>query len=107
MKSRAPLFNGFLMLLALALARGLRHERGTQASKGELSNIRIHVESGRARATSQSGRFRSSAPRRFRFNIEREPLLDEHNVWRGRGRGPASRALSFACKFDRQGTLDS
>jgi hypothetical protein len=99
MKSRAPLFNGFFMLLVLALAAGC----GTteeRARKKEQSNLRIHAETGGQSDMSSAISVIRASP--IRLNIEREPLLDEHNVVAAlveEQRG----GFVIRVKFDRQG----
>jgi preprotein translocase subunit SecD len=97
MKSRAPVFNGFLVLLALALLAGC----GTLGKKKELSNIRVHVESGGRDDLSSSISVIRSAP--IQLNIERDPLLDENNVVAATVEEQHG-AFVVRIKFDRQGS---
>lgn len=76
MKNRVRVFNGFLVLLALALAAGCGTPEERKRKK-ELSNIRIHAETTRTDQGAAISVLRS-AP--IELNIEREPVLDEHNV---------------------------
>ena len=77
MKSRALVFNGFLTLLSLALATGCGTTEDSKRKK-EMSTIRIHLESDGQADHSSAITVHRSAP--FQLNIEREVLLDEHNV---------------------------
>ena len=100
MKSRAPLFNGFLMLLVLAVAAGCGTTEERQRRK-EKSTIRIHAEAdGRGDLSSAISVIRS-AP--VLLNIEREPLLDEHNVEAATVEEQRG-GFVIRVKFDRQGS---
>ena len=99
MKSRAPVFNGFLVLLAFALAAGCgtseEHKR-----KKELSNIRVHLESqGREDMAPAISVIRASP---VKLNIKREPLLDENNVVAAAVEEQQG-GYVIRVKFDRQG----
>lgn len=100
MKSRAPVFNGFLVLLVLALVAGC----GTQEErkkKKELSNIRVHVETSGQGDLAPSISVIRAAP--VKLNIEREPLLDENNVL-GASVEEQHGGYAIRIKFDRQGS---
>lgn len=99
MKSRAPLFNGFLMLLVLALVAGCGTTAERQRKK-EKSNLRIHAETGGQGGMSSAISVIRSAP--VLLNIEREPLLDEHNV-EGATVEEQRGGFVIRIKFDRQG----
>jgi hypothetical protein len=77
MKSRALLFNGFLVVTAFVLFAGCTTSE-ERKRKHELSNIRVHVESDSQADQSSGISVIRSAP--VRFNIDREPVLDEHRV---------------------------
>ncbi len=77
MKSRALLFNGFLALIALTFIAGCATSE-ERKRKHELSNIRVHVESDSQADQSSGISVIRSAP--IHFNIDREPVLDEHRV---------------------------
>lgn len=101
MKSRVQVFNGFLLLLAFALATGCGSTEERRRKK-ELSNIRIHVE-GDTRSDQAAGVsvFRSSP---MRLNVEREPILDENNVVAATVEPDAAGGFVVRVKFDRQGS---
>ena len=100
MKSRALLFNGFLVVVVLAVATGCLTSEERQRKK-ELSNIRVHVESDSQADQSSAISVIRAAP--VRFNIDREPVLDEHNVAVAR---VVDQIAGFAIdvQFDRQGS---
>lgn len=77
MKSRALLFNGFLALAVLASVGGCATSQEHQFRR-QLSNIRVHVQSDSQADKSSAIAVIRSNP--VRFNIDREPILDEHNV---------------------------
>lgn len=77
MKSRAFLFNGFLVVTAFVLFAGCATSEERKRKK-ELSSIRVHIESDSQTDQSSAISVIRSAP--VRFNIEAEPVLDEHNV---------------------------
>ena len=76
MKSHVRVFNGFLVLLAVALAAGCGTSEERKRKK-ELSNIRVHAETTRTDQGTTISVVRSSP---IELSIEREPVLDEHNV---------------------------
>ena len=77
MKSRPPVFNGFLALLVLALIVGCSTTEERQRKK-ELSNFRVHAETGGHADMSSAISVIRASP--IRLNVEREPLIDENNV---------------------------
>jgi hypothetical protein len=99
MKSRALLFNGFLVLLVLALATGCGTSEERKRKK-ELSNIRVHVETDGQRDLTPAISVIRAAP--IRLNIEREPLLDENNVVAASVEEQRG-GYVIRIKFDRQG----
>lgn len=99
MKSRALLFNGFLVVAAIALMTGCAFSEERKRNR-ELSNIRIHVESDSQADQSSAISVIRSAP--VRFNIEGEPVLDEHNVASARVVDQFG-GFSIDVQFDRQG----
>jgi hypothetical protein len=100
MKNRVRVFNGFLVLLALAVFTGCGTSEERKRRK-ELSNIRIHVESDTRTDQASAVSVMRSAP--ILLNVEREPVLDEHNVV---GASVEDQAGGFVIrvKFDRQGS---
>jgi hypothetical protein len=100
MKSRVRVFNGFLVLLAVAMAAGCGTSE-ERKKKNELSNIRVHVESDTRTDQSSAISVIRSSP--TRLNIEREPLLDEHNVV-GATLEEQPGGFAVRVKLDRQGT---
>lgn len=100
MKRRAPLFNGFLMLLVSAFVAGCGTTEERQRKK-EQSNIRIHAESDARGDLSSAVSVIRSAP--VLLNVEREPLLDEHNV-EGASVEDQRGGFVIRVKFDRQGS---
>jgi len=77
MKSRELLFNGFLWVIAFVLVSGCTTSEEYKR-KHELSNIRVHIESDSQADKSSAISVIRSNP--VRFNIDREPVLDEHSV---------------------------
>jgi hypothetical protein len=100
MKSRASLFNGFLVLVMLALAAGCATSEERKRKK-ELSNIRVHVESDSQADQSSAISVIRSHP--VRFNIDREPVLDEHNVMAAKVIDQLG-GFMIDVQFDRQGS---
>lgn len=100
MKSRALLFNGFLVVAAFAFMTSCATSEERKRKK-ELSNIRIHVESDSQADQSSGISVIRSAP--IRFNIDREPVLDEHRVAAAR---VVDQLAGFVIdvQFDRQGS---
>jgi hypothetical protein len=100
MKSRAFVFNGFLwvVLLALLTGCGTPEER---KRRGELSTMRIHVETDSVADQSAAVSIIRSAP--ITINIERDPLLDENNVVAALLVDEAG-SYSVEVQFDRQGS---
>jgi len=95
-------FNFFLVVAAGALlsgcATGEEHKK-----KKELSNIRIHIEA------DQGSGDRSSAVSVHRaapilLNVERDPVLDEHNVIAAMVVDQPGGLFSIQLQFDRQGS---
>ena len=99
MKSRALLFNGFLVVAALALVTGCATSE-ERKRKRELSNIRVHVESDSQADKSSAISVIRSAP--VRFNIDSEPILDEHCVVAARVVDQLG-GFSIDVQFDRKG----
>ena len=77
MKSRAFLFNGFLVVTAFVFFAGCATSE-ERKHKHEFSNIRVHVESDSQADQTSAITVIRSAP--VHFNIDREPVLDEHSV---------------------------
>ena len=77
MKSRALLFNGFLVVMAFVLFAGCATSE-ERKRKHEFSNLRVHVESDSQADQTSAITVIRSAP--VHFNIDREPVLDEHSV---------------------------
>src|SRR3954471_4981553 len=77
MKSRSCLFNGFLVMAALALVAGCGTTEERQHKK-EVSTLRVHVESDQQSDHSSGISVMRSAP--MMLNIDREPILEENHV---------------------------
>ena len=77
MKSRAFLFNGFLVVTVFVFFAGCATSE-ERKHKHEFSNIRVHVESDSQADQTSAITVIRSAP--VHFNIDREPVLDEHSV---------------------------
>ncbi|HTD65503.1 MAG TPA: hypothetical protein VK846_03095 [Candidatus Limnocylindria bacterium] len=100
MKSRSRVFNGFLVLLALALASGCATSEERKRKK-EFSTLRIHVESDQQSDHSSAISIIRSAP--ILLNIDREPVLMENNVLAALVVEQPG-GFGVEIKFDRQGT---
>jgi hypothetical protein len=99
MKRRAPVFKCFLGLLVLALLAGCGTTEERKRKK-ELSNLRVHAETGgRSDMSSAISVIRASP---IRLNVEREPLLDENNVEAASVEEQPG-GFVIRVKFDRQG----
>ena len=95
-------FNFFLVVAVAALLNGCASDEAHKKKK-ELSNIRIHIEA------DQGSGDRSSAVSVHRvspilLNIEREPVLDEHNVVAATVVDQPGGLFSIQLQFDRQGS---
>ena len=99
MKRRAPVFKCFLMLLVLALVAGCGTTEERKRKK-ELSNLRVHVETGGQADMSAAISVIRASP--ILLNIEREPVLDENNV-EGATVEEQPGGFVIRVKFDRQG----
>src|SRR5687768_16257507 len=78
MKSRRCVFNGFLVLVAVAVASGCATSEERKLRK-QLSTLRIHVEAdGGSRDRSSAVSVHRANP--MLLNIEREMMLDERDV---------------------------
>ena len=94
------MFNGFLLFAALAFIAGCGTPEERQRKK-ELSNIRIHLQSDQGDRSSAVSIFRDSP---ILVNIEREPILDEHQVVAAMVVDQPGGTFAVEVQFDRQGS---
>jgi preprotein translocase subunit SecD len=94
-------FNFFLVFAAGALLSGCATDE-EQKKKKELSNIRIHVEADQGGDRSSAVSVHRAAP--ILLNVEREPVLDEHNVIAATVVDQPGGLFSVQLQFDRQGS---
>ena len=99
MKSRFLAFN-FFLLTALMLATSCSSPEERKRKK-EYSNIRVHVESDTTADRSSAVSVHRTAP--ILINIEREPILDEHNVVAAMVVEQAGGTFAIQVQFDRRG----
>ena len=78
MKSRRCVFNGFLAMMAIAVATGCATSEERKLRK-QLSTLRIHVEAD-AGSTDRSSAISVHRANPIFLNIEREAVLDELDV---------------------------
>jgi hypothetical protein len=101
MKNRPWVFNGFLVLLLLALtgcATGEERKRNK-----ETSSFRVHLESDPGSADRSSAiSIHRSAP--ILVNIDREAILDERNVTRAAVVDQAGGLFAVEIQLDRRGS---
>jgi preprotein translocase subunit SecD len=100
MKRRALVFKCFLAVLSLAFFAGCG-TTGERKKKKELSNLRVHVETGGSGDMSPAVSIIRAAP--VRVNIEREPVLDENNIEAATVEEQFG-GFVIRVKFDRQGS---
>lgn len=100
MKSRSGAFNFFLVLSALLLLTSCASSEERKRKK-EYSNIRIHVESDSSTDRSSAVSVHRAAP--VLLNVEREPILDEHNVVAAMVVDQPG-GFAIQVQFDRQGS---
>ena len=102
MKTGLKAFNFFLALAVGAWLSGCETTK-EHSSKKELSNIRIHVEADSGTADRASGvSVHRASP--ISLNVEREPVLDEHNVVAATIVDQPGGLFSIQLQFDRQGS---
>ncbi len=102
MKSRFPLFNGFLALTMLVSATSCSTSEEYKRSK-QLSSLRIHIEAD----PGSSDRNSAVAVHRSKpmyLNIDREPVLDESNVSAASIVDQPGGLFAIEVKFDRRGS---
>ena len=101
MKSRWRVFNVFLAVATIVLLTGCLSS-AERKKKKEFSNVRVHVETDRSSDHSSAVSIHRSAP--IRINIEREPVLDEHNISSAEVVSQADGTFAIQIKFDRHGS---
>ena len=100
MMSRRRVFNVFLFVAAAAFLTGCLSEESKR--KREYSNIRIHVEADSSGGSGSAVSIHRAQP--IMINIEREPIIDEHNVVAAALVEQAGGTFAIQIKLDRRGS---